>query len=280
MADSWNEEDGATTFARAKALCDAGDTTAATALLPELLAARPDALSVRLLVARCAAQGGEPAVARAAAEAAVACDPGSWEAQVLLADALAPTDTDAALAAASQAVHLAPHEPAAVAAHARAAATLAEPTTPAPGAGLGSLLGGDRGLRKPAGAPAPPGNPALGLPPATEVDRPHERPLRLPAALRDPADPTGTDPSDEEPGGSAPAAADTGALARDAAPSPSTDAEDLPAWRSAIRVLGLVLWVYLGFRYGIQVIGGPVGFLVFAATLGLVAVAVRSLRAT
>lgn len=267
MADSSSEEDGASSLARAKALCDAGDTAAATALLPGLLAARPDALPVRLLVARCAAHGGEPAVARAAAEAAVACDPGSWEAQVLLADALAVADTDAALAAATRAVHLAPQEPAAVAAHARAAAARAEPPTPAPVAGgLGALLGGNPGPRNPAGAPA--GNPALGRPAA--ADRLHERPLRLPAALRDPSDPRGQEPTDEDPV-AAPVHPTQGA---------PDGTEEVPGWRSAVRGLGLVLWVYLGFRYGIQVIGGPVGVLVFAATLGIVTLAVRSLRTT
>lgn len=180
-------------LAVATQLHQGGDSARALELLPDLVAARPDDLAVRLLLARCLATVGPPALALAAADAAVACDPTSWEAHALLAQAAVTIEPERARRASETAVHLAPHEPGALLAANTVQTVLAGPPAgstppPEPGgrtAGLASLLGGKR---KPA---------------VTDADEPRPRlEPRLPAAL-DPSRATAPPPPAAPPTSSA-----------------------------------------------------------------------------
>ncbi|HEX7135955.1 MAG TPA: tetratricopeptide repeat protein [Iamia sp.] len=268
------DDDHGQALALATQLHGAGESARALELLPDLVAARPDDVEVRLLLARCLATSGAPAVALAAAEAAAECDPTSWEAQILVARAAVSTDPDGALAAAERAVQLAPAEPDAVLTHSAvraardAAATAAD--TPRKGAGgLGATLG----LRR----PGPTETTTTALPEAPPRLEP-----RLPTAL----DPRGLDDADlDAPGAPAeereppPLPVSLGGTGLPAADRSTTPGADQPgSVRTAVRVIGLVAWLVLAFRIGAQGIGGPVGIGLFVVVAAGVAYATRYVR--
>lgn len=246
-------------LALAGQLCASGDSAGALEILPDLAAARPDDVAVRLLLARCLLSAGTPAVALAAADAAVACDPTSWQAQELLARAATGIDLERARAAAERAVQLAPHEPdahsalAAVKAAAMAPSEAAEKLRRRPGGGVGAALG-----LRPGPAPSTP------EPPVPRIEP------RLPAAL----DPTRSAAPPAPAGVAPPAVALAPApLATPAAggggETPAADAVS-PA-RLAIRAIGLLAWLVVGFRVGVQNVGGPVGIGAFGVIVAGVA---------
>ena len=353
-----------------------GDSASALELLPDLVAARPDDGAVRLLLARCLATAGAPAVALAAADAAVACDPTSWAAQAVLAQAAVTIDPERATAAAERAVQLGPHEPEAHRVLAAVRAALTE--TPAaadgprrrPTGALGAALG--RRPSTPAPVTTEPDEPRLtprlpaalaGVAPAgeavTTTTAPPVAAALTPAAPAAPnldpapaslpaADGTTTAPAAPSPDPAAPAAPPTPAVTAAppaSGPAPGAPAEG-PAWASpppppvaavsptagtlapaprttpdlgggartearrepplpkalggtglagagddtapeeeriggarlAVRVFGLVTWLLVGLRIGVQVVGGPIGLALFVAVLAWVAFLARRLN--
>jgi hypothetical protein len=58
--------------------------------------------------------------------------------------------------------------------------------------------------------------------------------------------------------------------------APATE-DRLGGGRLAVRVIGLVAWLLVGFRIGVQGIGGPVGIALFVAVLAWVAFLARRL---
>lgn len=305
--------DEAAAFAEATRLEAAGDPHGALALVRPLVDAHPESLSARLLVARCAARIGAPVVALATAEEATACDPSSWEAQVLVARAAIGIDLDRALEAADRAVAIAPDQPAATEARSKVVAARAtREATARPAGGLGKLkaaLGpsGKPTSPTPGAVTAPalppvesmsPEPPTVGLPDAGahSDDATPPAPLRLPRALEGVV-PDGT----PEVPASAPAGlagatdgdATDGAVDGGAAtPAPvvaRVDHLDQPAdqgtedgkgWdtpgRRILLVLGSLTWLFVGFRYGVQVVGGPVGIALFVGVAAFVALFWRS----
>lgn len=301
-------DDHGQALAAAARLHATGDSAGALELLPDLVAARPDDGAVRLLLARCLATAGTPAVALAAADAAVACDPGSWQAHAVLAHAALPIDPERAAAAADRAVALAPAEPEA---H-RAQAVVREAATESP-------IAEDGTRRRPGGISA-----ALGLrvPTPTVTPIPADEPRltpRLPAALAgqapapsaptappaapvvraEPAIPSaGTAPTTRATTGPAGPAAEAlggrreppvprnlgGAGLAGTATTPGAggdeaatgDGEDqVGRGRLALRVAGLGLWLLIGFQVGVRGIGGPIGIGIFVACLAIVGVLAR-----
>lgn len=351
-----------------------GDSTGALELLPDLVAARPDDGAVRLLLARCLATAGTAPVALAAADAAVACDPSSWAAQTVLAQAAVAIDPERATTAAERAVQLAPHEPEAhrVLASVQAALTESPTSDDGPRRRTAGALGATLGRR-----PTAPGGAATALdeprlsprlpaalagvvpegvapegpasaPPTADADgpapgtlaEPPPSPTAMPAAPGAPVapspDPVAATPATpaETPVWAAPPAPPVTATAASPAPvpdpgplatatpaappttlpvPPTTDAQgalgapprrepllpkalggtglagttlvgDTPeedrigGAHLAVRVIGLVTWLLVGFRVGVQVIGGPVGIAVFVAVLAWVAFLGRRLN--
>jgi tetratricopeptide (TPR) repeat protein len=255
VADEARADEHDAALAGAARLHAAGDSAAALEILPDLVAARPDHLDTRLLLARCLAAVGAPAVARAAAEAAVEVDPSSWQAHVLVARAVGASDPSAAVAAAERAVALAPAEPEAHRALAEATSTggvpatdvLLDPTRPDPTERsrtvTPTLPRSLQGVLPDTGqVGSHPANP-----PSGDVDRRRE-PV-LPKAL----------------GGSGLDGSPLGA-------ADEPDAHDrIGGGRMAFRIVGLVGWLLIGFRFGVQGIGGPIGLLLFAAVVAGVA---------
>lgn len=240
MADQARADQHDAALAGAARLHAAGDSAGALEVLPDLVAARPDHLDTRLLLARCLVAVGSPAVARAAAEAAVEVDPSSWQAHVLVARAARGTDPVAAVAAAERAVAIAPAEP-------ETHRALAEATSGGADAGGASRLD----------------------PPRTDpVERAHAIAPTLPRALQ------GVAPETEEP--AAPrrepilpkALGGTGLEGSTLTASPDAPAGDrIGPGRIAFRIVGLVTWLLVGFRFGVQGIGGPIGLLLFAVVV-------------
>ncbi len=317
MADGPRSDEHGQALAAAAQLHATGDSAGALALLPDLVAARPGDLQVRLLLARCLAVAGEPTVALAAADAAVDCDPTSWAAHALVARAAMAIEPDRAEAAAVTAVDLAPGEPEAhtVLAAVRAARTERAAAAEATPSSIGGRLGAAIGRKQGTPAAAPTTTPAV---PAEEPDRPRVEP-RLPMALAgqplpatpEPATPTAPAPSATPAAPVAPVTAPPAPVAAPAA-APATSAveggrvearlpkalggiglddpaapettgeerEGIGAARLAVRGFGLLLWAAFAFRYLVQVVGGPVGillFLVALAGLGWVASRIRDL---
>lgn len=274
--------DEAAAFAEAMRLYAGGDPHGALALVRPLVEAHPESLSARLLVARCAARLGAPAVALATAEEASACDPTSWEAQVLVAQAAIPIDLEKAQAAADRAMALAPEQAGAVEARTAVRVALQSAAEDTPSRRSGGGFG-----RRPAKVAAPePAPEAPVLPPSFAPDEPKpERPIRLPKALQ------GTAPEGTEGPPPAPVApytvaapgvdAVTAAERREAGldeleePAPVTKSGPKP-----LLVLGSVTWLFLGFRYGVQVIGGPIGIALFVGIAVMVAAFWRTRAAT
>lgn len=259
-----------------------GDSAGALEILPDLVAARPDHLDTRLLMARCLVVVGAPAVARAAAEAAVDVDPSSWQAHVLVARAVMATDPPTAVAAAERAVALAPAEPEphkvlAEATGARGDSptdALLDPARPDPldrARGLAPIL--PQALRgvAPEGAPESPVAPATPAPPATRA------PVVAPTTVAPPlgllAEETAEPRERREP--VLPKALGGTGLGGPDADSPTEGRDEVGTPRLVFRIIGLVGWVLLGFRFGVQVIGGPLGLLLFAAIVAGVAVGAR-----
>ncbi len=287
-------------FAEATRLYAAGDPHGALALVRPLVDAHPESISARLLVARCAARLGAPAVALATAEEAVACDPSSWEAQVLVAQAATTIDLDHALEAADRALVLAPDQPAAVEARAQVvAARTAANATPRSGGARGALTAAlSPSNRSTAPAPAPMPAPLSSLPmppplpgpaaaggPVGPDDTTPRPPLRIPKALAGVV-PEGTPDIDTATDAHVDAYAD--GATRPAAWSPVADGADEArpeteggnGWdtpgRTVLLVLGSLTWLYVGFRYGVQVIGGPGGIVLFLAVVAFVGLFWRS----
>jgi len=351
----------------------AGESVRALELLPDLVAARPDDLAIRLLLARCLATAGTPSVALAAADAAVACDPTSWEAHAVLAEAAVGIEPERARTASERAVALAPHEPEALRVLATVRAALdagpgatatgatAEPTSgPSAGRGLGAALGlrpsappgievaeprleprlpaaldparttapprpeavppvppvppHDAASGPPAAAGPAPASPATGPPlAAPSAPPPDASPPPGPAATAPPlAAPTPPPPLHARPPAATapPPAAPSPPLSADAGPppvpaegapaghrieprlpaalggaaptaaeaGPDGEREPVGAGRLALRLVGLVAWLVLGFRIGAQAIGGPLGIGLFV--LVVVGVALMARRVT
>jgi hypothetical protein len=341
----------------------AGDSGRALELLPDLVAARPDDLVVRLLLARCLTTAGSPAVALAAAEAAVACDPTSWEAQALLSRAALVTDPDAAAIAAERAVMLAPGEPDAIRAQvavrtaqagpesegttrratglaalgrrpaptltdrpelgdleprltprlpaaldpllasppppagvaavepvARAEADDAPPavaTPPSPAKGPAPAPAGPdgatppsraKGPLPPAGAPstpaAAPPSLAKSPPPAAWPTLPESPPVAWPSTPADPPTPADETRARRD----APLPVSLGGTGLGGTQPTDDDAPQVGGGRLTIRVLGLATWLFLGFRLGLQGIGGPAGTGLFLLTVAGAVYGARQLR--
>jgi hypothetical protein len=309
VADGPRSDEHGQALAAAAQLHATGDSAGALALLPDLVAARPGDLQVRLLLARCLAVAGEPTVALAAADAAVDCDPTSWAAHALVARAAMAIEPERAEAAAVTAVDLAPGEPEAhtVLAAVRAARTERAAAAEATPSGIGGRLGAAIGRKPGAPAETPAPTPAV---PAEDPDRPRVEP-RLPLALAgqpvpataEPAAPTAPSPPTTPAtpiAPTAPAAPPAPAVATgtervearlpkalggigldEPGTGPAGDTADgIGGGRLVLRAFGLLLWVAFAFRYLVQVVGGPVGillFLVALAGLGWVASRIRDL---
>jgi tetratricopeptide (TPR) repeat protein len=330
-----------------------GDSTGALELLPDLVAARPDDGAVRLLLARCLATAGTPAVALAAADAAVACDPTSWAAQAVLAQAALAIDPERATAAAERAVALAPHEPEAHRVMAAVGAALAESSDPdgatrrstgARGAALGrrpstttpaataldeprlaprlpaSLAGvvpegsaaddappvtapptpatvipgapagpptawPTPGTEAPAGPPAAWPTPAAEVPaslappvgPSPSVAPPAIAPVQSPAPASAPADGPGATRTEARREPLLPKALGGTGLAGSALAEDPSEEDRIGGGRLAVRVVGLATWLLVGFRLGVQVIGGPAGIALFVGVVAWVAFLARRL---
>lgn len=277
-----------------------GDVVGALDLLPTVIAARPGDLSARLLLARCLVDTAEPAVAVAAAQAAVDCDRTSWQAQVLVARAARTVDPPMARRAAEAARHLAPDEPEVVAVQ----VALAEDEAGA--------AGERKGLAKPlaaGGRPAPSGgmpvDPRGGAPGAPgDVDDMAARVLARARAME--ADDTetvghagaGDAPGDHGPGAPSPpgspipaspttgdgsgpgpdlSAPSLGPTDRTVLAEPVSDEPDpKPLSRQPLLLAGMACWVFVGFRYGVQIVGGPIGIAGFLIVLVALGAYVRS----
>jgi hypothetical protein len=218
VADGPPHDDHGAALATATALHASGDSARALELLPDLVAARPDDIEVRLLLARCLATAGVPAVALAAADAAVACDPTSWEAHALLARAALATDPDRAAAASEQAVRLAPHEPDAIRTQTMVHTARTDGPAPTEERRSGGLAAALR-TRSAAPTPDPGAEPRL-VP-------------RLPAALDPTLPPAAPPPAGLAPSPAAPAVAPSPAGAVPPAADPTTAPPVSPATQAA-----------------------------------------------